>query len=382
MYIEQAVFLFFCFSVLGWCFELFLEWLAGRGFVNRGFFYGPIIPIYAAGIFIAYGVSSPFKDSPVLVFLVSTAVCTVLEYFAGWALERFLYVRAWDYDLHPLTFWCNYKKRISVMSSLTFGAFTLLTTCFFGDKLIDFLRIANPTAIRIFDCAALSAFCIDAVFSFRKYIRNKQAGLLSKTNGQDCEDDGSDAFEAASKDILSHKKFKECKKYIQHGSISVYDHSIAVARLCAHFSVFWRVKDRTSLIRAALLHDFFLYDWHDEWKLDHGFTHPGTAAENARKYFKISDKEYSLIQTHMWPFTFLHFPRYKEGWIICLADKIAALKETFQQTTNNKQQTNYIVFCLFVKGVISLFSKDIFQKIFKKIKKQLFLFDAVLHIFI
>ncbi|MDR0525367.1 MAG: hypothetical protein LBG90_05795 [Spirochaetaceae bacterium] len=357
MNIEQIVFLFFCFSVFGWLFELFLEWLAGRGFVNRGFFYGPIVPIYAVGVFLAYTVSSLFKYSPVLVFFVSTAVCTVLEYCAGWALERFFYVRAWDYDLHPLTFWCNYKKRISVMSSLTFGGFTLLLNCFLGDRIIDFLHTLSPGSIRIFDCAALSAFCIDAVFSFRKYIRNKQAGLFSKTNGQECEDDGLDAFNAVAKDILFHEKFQECKRYIQHGKITVYDHSVAVARMCAHFSVFWRVKDRESLIRGALLHDFFLYDWHDEWNLDHGFTHPKAAAENARKYFSISDKEYSLIQTHMWPFTLLHFPRYKEGWILCLADKIVALKETLhlkqqttnnkQQTTNNKQQTNYIIFLSF-----------------------------------
>ncbi|MDR0552115.1 MAG: hypothetical protein LBG72_08905, partial [Spirochaetaceae bacterium] len=90
-----------------------------------------------------------------------------------------------------------------------------------------------------------------------------------------------------------------------------------------------------ALVRAALLHDFFLYDWHDEWKLDHGWTQPITAAENARKYFNVSEKEYSLIRTHMWPWKLLHPPRYKEGWLICLSDKIVSLKEAVRLTKTN-----------------------------------------------
>jgi hypothetical protein len=44
----KLIFFFFLFSFFGWIFGLFLEILAGRGFVNRGFFYGPVVPIYAA----------------------------------------------------------------------------------------------------------------------------------------------------------------------------------------------------------------------------------------------------------------------------------------------------------------------------------------------
>jgi uncharacterized protein len=120
----------------------------------------------------------------------------------------------------------------------------------------------------------------------------------------------------------------ESKNFIQHGKTSVYEHSLYVAQISFKLSTFWHIKDKESLIRAALLQDFFLYDWHDEWNLDHGFTHPRAAAENAVKYFNISDKEYSLIRTHMWPFTLFHPPIHKEGWIICFADKISSLTET------------------------------------------------------
>jgi uncharacterized protein len=60
----------------------------------------------------------------------------------------------------------------------------------------------------------------------------------------------------------------------------------------------------------------------------HGWIHAGIAAEKAREIFNISDKEYSCIKTHMWPWNLFHPPRCREGWIITLADKIIALNET------------------------------------------------------
>ena len=80
MKIEQALFAFFLFSVFGWLFELFLELISGRGFVNRGFFYGPIVPIYGVGFFFAYTIYIFFKEYPVIVFFVTMAACTTAEY--------------------------------------------------------------------------------------------------------------------------------------------------------------------------------------------------------------------------------------------------------------------------------------------------------------
>jgi uncharacterized protein len=325
---EELVLSFFLFSCFGWFFELFLEALAGRGFVNRGFFFGPIVPIYAAGFFFAYIICNPLKRYPVLVFFVSIIACTALEYVCGWALEKYLKVRAWDYDLHPLTFWCNYKKRISFTGSLMFGIFSIISIFIFWDKLLVLMHFLGLKTIRIIDTALLIVFLIDAFFSFKKYLKNKKAGLFTEINGVDYDKIDNFFFEETVRDIIESDIFLSTKKYIQHGKITVYEHSVEVAKICTRLSRFWKVKDRRGMVRAALLHDFFLYDWHDEWKLSHGFTHPVSAAENARTYFNISDKEYSLIRSHMWPFTLFHPPRHKEGWFICMADKIVSLKET------------------------------------------------------
>ena len=132
------------------------------------------------------------------------------------------------------------------------------------------------------------------------------------------------------KEIIENNVFAISKTFIQHGRISVYEHSISVAKMSFRIAEFFRLADKKSLVRSALLHDFFLYDWHTPekmWSL-HGWTHPVTAAENAKKYFNISKKEYSLIRSHMWPYTLFHPPLYKEGWIICFADKLCSISET------------------------------------------------------
>jgi uncharacterized protein len=138
----------------------------------------------------------------------------------------------------------------------------------------------------------------------------------------------SKSFEQYADGIISHEMFLLNKKFIQHGSITVYSHCLSVAELCFRLAQNNKKIDIRSITRAALLHDFFLYDWHDEWKLTHGFTHPVTAAENAKKYFDITEKEYSIIRTHMWPFTLLHIPLCREAWLLCMADKICSIKET------------------------------------------------------
>jgi uncharacterized protein len=140
----------------------------------------------------------------------------------------------------------------------------------------------------------------------------------------------SDYFTQFAAPILDDPVFSRSKAHIQHGRISVYEHSLDVAKLSFRMGRFFKIADMESLVRAALLHDFFLYDWHTPdkmWSL-HGWTHPVRAAENGRKYFNISDKEASLIRTHMWPWTLLHPPCYREGWIICLADKLCSAAET------------------------------------------------------
>lgn len=130
---------------------------------------------------------------------------------------------------------------------------------------------------------------------------------------------------------LKTTAFTKNKQFVQHGDTSLYQHCISVAYRSIIIAVRFHIKvDMRSMIRGALLHDYYLYDWHNKAvrsKL-HGFRHPRIAYENACRDFNLNAIEKDIIRKHMFPLT-AKPPRYKEGWIICIADKLCSIQETF-----------------------------------------------------
>ncbi len=135
--------------------------------------------------------------------------------------------------------------------------------------------------------------------------------------------------DALLRDYLYHPEAERMRQYIQHGTITTYDHALEVARRCYRRSQGRRV-DTESLTVAAFLHDLYLYDWHepDSSHRLHGFHHARRAADNARRIFGISDEIYAMIDSHMWPLNLTRLPRSREAWILTLTDKEVSLTET------------------------------------------------------
>lgn len=136
-------------------------------------------------------------------------------------------------------------------------------------------------------------------------------------------------------DIQSHELVQEMKQYIQHGRVTTYEHCERVAHLSYRINERFhlRANDR-ELLTAAMLHDFYLYDWHnydDNAHPWHGYHHADKAVENARLHFHISPRIEKAIWSHMWPLNITRVPRTKEAWILCLADKIVSVKETLTE---------------------------------------------------
>lgn len=133
-------------------------------------------------------------------------------------------------------------------------------------------------------------------------------------------------------DILSSSNFNRTKGYIQHGNVTVNAHVMNVARYSLAFSERLHIRcNKRELIRGALLHDYFLYDWHIPDKVNphrlHGFYHPGAALRNASRDYELTEREMDIIKKHMWPLTVTP-PSYREGWIVTAADKWCSLMET------------------------------------------------------
>lgn len=139
-------------------------------------------------------------------------------------------------------------------------------------------------------------------------------------------------------EITTSPKYQVLKTFHQHGPYSVYDHSIRVYHTCFKIVKKLHLKkiDKSALAKSALLHDYFLYDWHDKDCPRHHFTqHPRRAIKNARRDFGLTEKEAKIIRCHMFPAS-LKVPSSKEALILTLADKHCAFYEFTHRRKNRK----------------------------------------------
>ena len=133
-------------------------------------------------------------------------------------------------------------------------------------------------------------------------------------------------------EIRKDKHVQEMKKYIQHGQVSTYEHCERVAAVSYQVDKKLHLNsDRKTLLKGAMLHDFYLYDWHERGDGSHrlhGFSHAERAEKNAEKYVGADPKVQEVIRTHMWPLNLTRIPRTREAWIVCAADKYVSFCET------------------------------------------------------
>lgn len=131
---------FFLYCFIGWCWETTYVSVKERKFINRGFLYGPVLPIYGAGAVMMLAVSAPFQEQPVLIFLAGVAGATILELVTGMLMEILFQVRYWDYSHKKF----HYRGYICLSSSLTWGFFTIIMTRFLHRQVVEPLVLEAP----------------------------------------------------------------------------------------------------------------------------------------------------------------------------------------------------------------------------------------------
>src|SRR5574344_525454 len=135
-------------------------------------------------------------------------------------------------------------------------------------------------------------------------------------------------------DILTSKNMIKEVSFPMHCGVNTFEHSIGVCYLAVYFTRKYHFKNvnMRSLLRGALLHDFFLYDWHvhDKGHKFHGFIHANRAYQNAKDEFNLTSIEKDIILKHMFPLN-LKLPHYKESLIVNFADKVCASYEIFHK---------------------------------------------------
>lgn len=140
--ILNYILLFLVCAFIGWIWEVLLTLIKTGHLVNRGVLYGPWLPLYGFGGVLMAALLHRFEHRPLVVFLASTTLCGLLEYFTGWFLETFHHLKWWDYSDLPF----NLHGRICLLSVTAFGLCGLLM-----------IYVLKPITFRLFERIPFSA---------------------------------------------------------------------------------------------------------------------------------------------------------------------------------------------------------------------------------
>lgn len=171
-----------------------------------------------------------------------------------------------------------------------------------------------------------------------KHTTEKMLELYNNSKNIENDNCSYDEFMNILKDLIQHPIVKQMRNFNQHAHVSCYQHCMQVAYytyiICKNLHL-----DYVSATRGAMLHDLFLYDWHNyikpdkKWVHQHAFWHPKVALKNATQIFNLNAIEQDVILNHMWPVT-IKFPHFKETVVVTFADKYSACRETYCHLIN------------------------------------------------
>ena len=158
---DRYIVLFFIFSILGYISEVIYCSVPQHRFVNRGFLYGPYLPIYGTGAMIVLVLLRPFAADPLLIFLFGLVLTSALEYFTSWALEKLFSIKLWDYSKHRV----NINGRVCLLNSTLFGIMALAMEYIVYPPLSDLLDAIPGIIMHYAAYLIVAAMSIDATLS-------------------------------------------------------------------------------------------------------------------------------------------------------------------------------------------------------------------------
>ena len=214
--------LFLIYSFIGWLIEVIGKLIENHKFINRGFLVGPICPIYGHGCILMILTLSRYKDNPLTLFIYAIFICSLLEYFTSYFMEKIFKTRWWDYSTKKF----NLNGRICAETMIPFGILGTLVICVINPIFEYLLNLFNFETIKITAIVLFILYIIDYTISLIIMFGFK--GTLKTV-----EKDGTEEITKKVKDILINK-------------------NVLYKRLVEAFPNFMNPKERLLLIKARV----------------------------------------------------------------------------------------------------------------------------------
>ncbi|MDD6012309.1 MAG: putative ABC transporter permease [Oscillospiraceae bacterium] len=184
----KYILLFFFYSAAGWCLETTYCSIGEKRFINRGFLTGPLCPIYGtAALVMTILIYNPFRDRPLLVFVLGIILCDLVEYITSFLMEKLFAARWWDYTYEFM----NIRGRICLKHSLYWGVISIVFVDVIHPAVENLYSRINGQYLIFILAAVLTVFVLDLINAVRKALdirklhiklKNLSAALTSELN--------------------------------------------------------------------------------------------------------------------------------------------------------------------------------------------------------
>ena len=181
--IREYFLLFMLYAMLGWLMEVVYALVTKKKLSNRGFLIGPYCPIYGVGCILIIILLSGFKKYPVVVFILAIIICSILEYFTSYIMEKLFKARWWDYTKTKF----NINGRICVDTMLPFGIIAFIIIYLVNPIVARAIEKTPDTVLTIIAITFLAVFILDLIASFN--IVNNFKKTIKKATLDDRTDD-------------------------------------------------------------------------------------------------------------------------------------------------------------------------------------------------
>ena len=183
--------LFIIYSVFGWVLEVTCKLYDEKKFINRGFLIGPYCPIYGCGAILITCLLYRYSYDPLILFIMTTIGCGILEYITSFIMEKLYKARWWDYSKRLF----NINGRVCLGTLIPFGIFGLILT-----------YIANPIFIEFFDKCNIQYLNITAITILILLILDNIISTTIKVR-QETRKDNTEQITKEVREILSEKSW-------------------------------------------------------------------------------------------------------------------------------------------------------------------------------
>jgi len=160
--IRDYFLLFTIYSYIGWSMEVVYAFCLEKKFTNRGFYIGPICPIYGVGCLLIIILLSKYQSHPVGLFILAIVICSILEYLTSYYMEKLFKARWWDYSQKKF----NINGRICLETMIPFGLIACLVIYVINPFIVETLNTIPNLILNALAIIVLMFFISDAIISF------------------------------------------------------------------------------------------------------------------------------------------------------------------------------------------------------------------------